>query len=194
MKITLPEKTRDDKSLLSMSASYEEGCITRKKPKKKVPEPLVTANKITQDTDDMKEDDKVGSSIEGTKKTSVCVNPHRSGLTPTPYNNKQDYKGGTQDKTIDSHTPDSDVSRHDDTSLKRNLYEENKNAKDDKYIDEPQIKNDKINFQSHENIRNRLLLKRFSKKIIDLILSNIVQYEKDILTVDYINQKLETKE
>ena len=88
----------------------------------------------------MKEDDNVGSSIEGTKKTSVCVNPHQLGLTPPPYNNKQDYNGGTQDKTIDY----------------------NKNVEDYEYIDNPSIKNDKINSQSHENIRNRLLLKRFS--------------------------------
>ena len=99
--------------------------------KNKVPEPLVTANKVTQDTDDMNEDDKVVSSIEGTKVTSVCVTPHQSGLTPPPYNNKQDYKGGTHEKTIDTHTPDSDVSRHDDASVKRNLDEENKNAEDD---------------------------------------------------------------
>ena len=58
----------------------------------------------------MNEDNKVGSSIEGTKKTSVYVTPHRSGLTPPPYNNKQYYKGGAHDKTIDSHTPNSDVS------------------------------------------------------------------------------------
>ena len=31
-------------------------------------------------------------------------------------------------------------------------------------------------------------------KIIDLILSNIVQYENEILAVDYINQKIETKD
>ena len=31
-------------------------------------------------------------------------------------------------------------------------------------------------------------------KIIDLILSIIVQYEKEILSVDYINQKIETKD
>ena len=31
-------------------------------------------------------------------------------------------------------------------------------------------------------------------KIIDLILSNIVQYEKEILAVEYINQKTETKD
>ena len=117
----------------------------------------------------------------------MTTNP--SGLTPPPYKNKQDYKCGTQNKKIDSHTPGSNISRNDDASLKINLDEENKNAENDEYIDNPQIKNDKINSQSHENIRNRLLLKRFSKKIIDFILSNIVQYKKDILEVDYINQK-----
>ena len=104
----------------------------------------------------MNEGYKVGSSIEGTKKTSVCVTPHRSGLTPPPYNNKQDYKGGTHDKTIDSHTPDYDVSRNADASVKINLDEENKNAEDDEYFDHPPIKNDKINSQSHKNIRKIL--------------------------------------
>ena len=75
MKITFPETNRDDKSFSRMSASHEEGHITKKQINK-VPEPLVTANKVTQDTDDMKEDDNVGSSIEGTKNTSVCVTPH----------------------------------------------------------------------------------------------------------------------
>ena len=145
MKTTLPETTRDDRSFQRMSASHEEGHITRKKPRKKLLEHLVTANQLTQDLDDMKEYDNVGSSIEGFKKTSVCVTPHQSGLTSPPYNNKQDYKGVTQDKTIHSHTPYSDVSRHDDASLKINLNQENKNAEDDEYIDDPQIKNDKIN-------------------------------------------------
>ena len=31
-------------------------------------------------------------------------------------------------------------------------------------------------------------------KIIDLILSNVVKYEKKILAVDYINKKTETKD
>ena len=161
MKIKITETTCDDKSFSNMSASHEEGRIPRKNPKKKVSEPLVTSNKVTQDTDDKNEDDKVGSSIEGTKNTSVCVTTHRSGLTPPPYNNNQDYKGGTHDKTIYSHTSDSDDSRNDDASVKRNIYEENKNAEDDEYIDHPPIKNDKINSQSHENIRKILFLKRF---------------------------------
>ena len=42
--------------------------------------------------------------------------------------------------------------------------------------------------------QKKLFLKRFSMKIIDLILSNIVQYEKEILAVEYINQKIETKD
>ena len=151
-KIKIPETTRDDKSFSSITASHEEGRIPKKQ-KNKVPEPLLAANKVIQHPDDMNEDDRVGSSIEGTKKTSVCVNPHRSGLNPPPYNNKQYYRGGTQDKTIDSHKPDSDVSIHDYASLKINLDEEIKNAEDDEYIDNPPIKNDKINSQSHENIR-----------------------------------------
>ena len=54
MKITLPETTRDDKSLSSISGSHEEGRIPRKKPKKKAPEPSFTVNKVTQYQDDMK--------------------------------------------------------------------------------------------------------------------------------------------
>ena len=78
---------------------------------KKKPEPLVTAHEVTQDPNDMEKGDMVGSIIEGTKKTSVCVTPHPSVLNPPPYNNNRDYKGDTQDKTLDSHTPDSDVKK-----------------------------------------------------------------------------------
>ena len=111
MKIKIPETTRDDKSFSGMSASHEEGRIPRKKQKKKVPEPLITVNKVTKYPDDTNEESKVDSSIEGTKQTPLCVTPHQSVLTPSPYKNKRDYKGGTDDKTHDSHTHDSGVSR-----------------------------------------------------------------------------------
>ena len=45
---------------------------------------MVTVNTVTQDPYDKNEEDKVGSSIEGTKKTSVYVTPQRSGLNPPP--------------------------------------------------------------------------------------------------------------
>ena len=64
---------------------------------------------------------------------------------------------------------------------------------DDEFIDDPALQNVNINYQSHENIRNRLLLKRFTIKIIDLILSNIVIYEKNISAEYCINEKIETK-
>ena len=92
-----------------MSRAQYYDSITMKKQKKKIPDPLVTAHEVTQDPDDTEKGDMVGSSIEGTKKTSVCVTPHPSLKTPPPYNNKRDYKGDTLDKTLDSHTPDSDV-------------------------------------------------------------------------------------
>ena len=59
----------------------------------------------------MEKGDKVGSSIEGSKKTSVCVNPHLSLNTQPKYINKRDYKGDTLDKTLDSRTKDSDVKK-----------------------------------------------------------------------------------
>ena len=34
------------------------------------------------------------------------MTPHPSGLNPPTYKNKQDYKGGTNYKTHDSHTHD----------------------------------------------------------------------------------------
>ena len=98
----------------------------------------------------MNKEAKVGSSIEGTKQTSVCVTPHPSGLTPPTYKNNQDYKGDTNDKTHDYHTHESGFSRIDDASLARNLDAENKNAEDDEYIDHPSIKNYRIDSQSHE--------------------------------------------
>ena len=79
-------------------------------------------------------------------------------MTPPPYKNKQDYKDRTNDKTDDSHTRETSVSRSDDDSLARNMGAENKNTEDDEYNDHPSIKNDKIDSQSHEKIRKILLL------------------------------------
>ena len=115
-------------------------------------------------------------------------------MTPPTYKNNQDYKGGTNDKTHDSHTYEYGVSISDDASLARKLGAENNNAEDDEYIDHPSIKNDRIDSQSHEKIRKRPLLKFFSLKVIDLVLSNIYQYEKEILAVNYINEIIETKD
>ena len=50
------------------------GSLVREK--NRTQEHLVTAHQLTQDPDDMEKGDKVGSSIEGSKETSVCVTPH----------------------------------------------------------------------------------------------------------------------
>ena len=75
-----------------------------------------------------------------------------------------------------------------DDILKRNFNKETKNADDDEYIDNPPLQIDNIKYQTQENLINRLLLKRFTIKLIDLILSNIVRYEKNI-TSDYFIKK-----
>ena len=58
-----------------MSVSHDIGRIPRKKQKKKVSETSITGNKITQDQENMSKKAKFGSSIEGTKQTSVLT-PH----------------------------------------------------------------------------------------------------------------------
>ena len=55
MEIKIPKPTRDDKSFSSMSESHDRGRIPRKKQKKKVLEPLITLNKVTQDPYEMNE-------------------------------------------------------------------------------------------------------------------------------------------
>ena len=92
----------------------------------------------------MEKGDKVGSSIEGSKQKSVCVNPLLSLKTPPPYNNKRDYKCDTHEKKLDSRTKHTDVKKNDDR-LKRNLDKETKNADDDEYIDNPPLQIDNIN-------------------------------------------------
>ena len=50
----------------------------------------------------MDKDNKVSSSVEGTRLTSVRVSPHLLLYTPTKFDNKRDYKGDTHDETSDS--------------------------------------------------------------------------------------------
>ena len=75
----------------------------------------------------MSKEEKVGSSIEVTKHASLLT-PHPSVLTTPPYKNNQEYKGVTNDKTHDSHTRETSVSRSDDDILSKNLDAENKNT------------------------------------------------------------------
>ena len=69
----------------------------------------------------------MGSSIDGTK---IHVE-----LTPPPNTNKQDYAGGTNDKTRDSQTRETGDSRSETDGCAINLDEEHKNEEDDDYID-----------------------------------------------------------
>ena len=69
-----------------------------------IPGPLVKAPKVTQDEYDLDKDNKVSSSVEGTKQTSVRVSPHPLLNTPPQFYNKRDYKGDTHDETPDSST------------------------------------------------------------------------------------------
>ena len=67
-------------------------------------------------------------------------------MNPSPYKNKKDYKGGTNDKTHDSHTRETSYSRSENDSCARNLDEEHKNEEYEEYIDPPSIKKIKLIF------------------------------------------------
>ena len=58
-------------------------------------------------------------------------------LTPPPKTSKQDYAGGTKDKTRDSQTREAGDSRSETDSCARNIDEEHKKEDDDDYIDPP---------------------------------------------------------
>ena len=89
MKITLPSSKSDGYSLSSMSKfSHENDKIPRRKKTKIIPRPLVKAPKVTRDQNDMEKDNKVSSSIEGSKQSSLCVTPNLLLKTPPPFNNK----------------------------------------------------------------------------------------------------------
>ena len=86
MKIKLPSSKSDDRSLSNMSKySHKTDKFCRRKKTKIIPGILVKAPKVTQDQYYMDKDDKVSSSIEGSKQTSVCVTPHLILKTPPTF-------------------------------------------------------------------------------------------------------------
>ena len=91
---------------------------------------MITGNEITQEPDNPSKKSKVDSSID--EKNIIKK-------TLPPYKNKQDYVGGTNDKTRES-----DDSPSDTDGCARNLYDEHKNEENEDYIDPPTETNDII--------------------------------------------------
>ena len=82
--------------------SHETDSIPSKKKSRTIPGPSVKALKVTQDEYDTEKDNKVSSSVEGSRQTSVRVSPHPLLNTPPQFDNKRDYKGDTHNETPDS--------------------------------------------------------------------------------------------
>ena len=89
VKITLPSSKIDKISMSSTSKhSHETDSIPRKNKSRTIPGPSVKALQVTQDEYDLDKDDKVSSSVEGTRQTSVHVSPHPLLNTPPQFDNK----------------------------------------------------------------------------------------------------------
>ena len=71
-----------------------------------------------------------------------------------------------------------------------NLDKEIKTATDDEYVDNEPLKFKNIKSHTQENLINILLSKRFTKQLIDLMLSNVVTYEINITSDDFINNQI----
>ena len=78
-------------------------------------------------------------------------------MTLPTYTNKQDYKGGTNDKTRDSHTRETSDSPSNTDICARNLSDKHKKGEDDNYIEPPSKRKENIDSQLREENRNRLL-------------------------------------
>ena len=124
----------------------------------------------------------MGSSIDGTK-------IHVESTSP-PNTNNQDYAGGKNDNTIDSHTHETGDSQSETDSCARNIDDEHKNEEDDDYIDPSSKNKDIIESKLQEEIRNRLLSKMFSFKVIKVVMFDIDNHEEEILAVGYEKKQL----
>ena len=102
MKITVPSSKRDKTSLSDLlKKSNETDSVPRKK-SRTIPGPLVKGHEVTQEEYDLDKDNKVISSVEGTRLTSVLVSPHPLLDTPPKFDNKRAYKGDPHDEKPDS--------------------------------------------------------------------------------------------
>ena len=85
-------------------------------------------------------------------------------LTPPTYTNNHEYVGGTNEKTRDSQTRESDDYPSDTDGCARNLDDGNWNEEDENYIDPPFKKKYIIESKSEEDVINRLLPKNNHSK------------------------------
>ena len=113
---------------------------------------------------------------------------------PPPYKNKQDYDGGTNDKTRESDDYSSDTD-----GCARNLDDEHKYEEDDEYIETPSEESNIITSKISEGIiekdvRNSLSSKNVSLKVIKAVMFTIDNHEKDILAVGYQNKTIQTQD
>ena len=111
----------------------------------------------------MDKDNKVISSVEGTRQTYVRVYPHQLLDTPPKFDNKRDCKGDTHDETPVSIKIHPNILKKYYANLNRNLDKETKNSTDDEYVHDKPLKCENIKSHTQENLINRLLSKRFTK-------------------------------
>ena len=151
-------------------------CLEKKS--KTIAGPLFKGHEVTQDETDFDKDKKVSSTVE-----ERTLRPLLD--TPPKFDNKRDYKVDTQDETPVSIKLHPNVLKKDLVGIKRDLEKERENASDEEYVPSNHLKGENIKYHTQENLINRLLSKRFTNKLIDMMLSIIISYDKTITSDDY---------
>ena len=130
---------------------------------------MITWNEITQEPDNQSKKAKVDISIDETKLNLK--------LTPPTYTNNHEYVGGTNKKKSDYQTREYEDSTSATDGCARNIDDEHKNEEVGDYIDPPLKKNDMIESKLQEEVRNMLLSKKCSLKLIKAVMFNIDNHE-----------------
>ena len=164
-----------------------------KKTSKTLPGPLFKGHEVTQDETDFDKDKKVSSTIEGRGLTTMHVTSHPLLDTPPKFDNNRYYKGDTHDETPVSIKKYPNVLKKDLLETKGNLEKETDNATNEEYVPSEHLKGENIKYHTQENIINRLLSKRFTNKLIDMMLSKIITYDTTMTSDDYVEKKIKAK-
>ena len=132
---------------------------------------------------------KVSSRDEGTVLTTMHETSYPLLDTPPKFDNKRYYKGDTHDETPVSIKLHPNVLNNDLLEIKRNLEKETDNATNEEYVPSEHLKVENIKYHTQENLINRLLSKRFTNKLFDMMLSKIITYDKTMTSDDYVDKQ-----
>ena len=137
--------------------------VPRKKKERTIAGHLLKGHKVTQDEPDFDKDNKISTTVDGKTSLPLLDTPHQC-------DNKHGYTGSNNDETpvsMKSHAVS--MKSHPGVLVKnyldilRPLEFEKENVSDHEYVPYEELKGENIEYDTKENLINRLLSKNFTK-------------------------------